>query len=198
MRHSRCAAETALAVSFRQASMALGTEERIAKRVNPAEREARRARAMQNTRFIAPGFTPIDGSVEPELFLPVELVTRLVLNTSAPHERARELYRAPIASHGWNYEQFWDVLHSAAGLYLSLMQQSGVLQQQTRGRADLSQLEPQLCAVSVDLLATARKAFGQEEFDEFLYRSFAPPIRTLIADRADTADALRKKDRGCK
>lgn len=174
------------------------TEERIAKRVDPAEREARRARSLQTGGHIAAGWTPIDGSVDPELFLPVELVTRLVLNTNTPNERMREVYRAAIASRGWNYEQFWGALNSAAAPYLSLMQQSGVLQRETRGRADLSQLAPQICAASFDLLDTAYKTFGQQQFAEFLYSNVAPPIRTSIADYADTADALRKKDRGCR
>ena len=174
------------------------TEERITKRVNPAEREARRARGLQTARRVAPGWTPIDGSVEPELFLPVELVTRLVLNTEPPNDRMREVYRTAIAGQGWKYDQFWAVLHAAGAPYLSLMQESGVLQRQTRGRADLSQLQLQTCAASVDLLGTAYKTFGQQEFDEFLYRNVAPPIRTSIADHADTADALRKKDRGCR
>lgn len=174
------------------------TEERIAKRVSPAAREARRARGLQKARSVAPGFSPIDGSVEPELFLPVELVTRLVLNTDAPDERMREVYRAAIASHGWNYEQFWDGLHSAATPYLSLMKQSGELQRQTRGHADLGHLRLQVCATAVDLLDTAYKTFGQQAFDEFLYRNVAPRIRTSIADHADTVDALRKAARGCR
>ena len=174
------------------------TEERIAKRVDPTQREARRARALQTARHIADGWTPIDGSVEPELFLPVELVTSLVLNTDPPHERMRDVYRAAIVSQGWNYEQFWGVLDSAAAPYLSLMQQSGVLQRETRGRADLSQLALEVCAASFDLLDRAYRTFGQQEFDGFLYRNVAPPIRTSIADHADTADALRKKERGCR
>lgn len=174
------------------------TEERIAKRVDPAERDARRSRALQTARQIAPGFSPIDGSIEPELFLPVELVTRLVLRTDAPNERWRERYRAAIASHGWEYEHFWDVLHAAAAPYLSLMEQTATLQRQKRGRVDVGQLQPQICAVSVDLLDTAYKTFGKQKFDEFLYRSVAPPIRSFTASYADSADALRAKSRGCR
>jgi len=173
------------------------TEERISKRVNPAERSARRARDAQR-RGIAGAFSPLDGGIEPELFLPVELVTRLVLDTDPPNERMREVYRAAIARHGWKYEQFWGVLDSAAAPYTSLMQQSGVLQRQMRGRADLRQLAPQACAAAIDLLHQAYNTFGQQEFDEFLYRDVAPPVRTWVADAADTPDALRNKDRGCR
>lgn len=172
-------------------------EERIEKRVNPAARDARRARDLRQGRSVAVGFSPIDGRFEPELFLPVEVVTRLVLNTTTPHERMRELYRAAIASHGWNYKQFWGVLDAASAPYLSLMRDSATLSRERRAPADLSRLAAQVCAASVDLLDVAYETFGKEKFDEFLYHNVAPPIRILVADHADTVDALRKKAGGC-
>ena len=128
----------------------------------------------------------------------MELVTRLVLNTDPSHARMRDLFRTAIANHGWKFEQFWDVLDAAAAPYLSLMQESAVLQRQTRGHADRSRLAPQVCAASVDLLETAYDTFGRQAFDEFLYRNVAAPIRSAMADHADTEDALRRKDQGCR
>ena len=171
-------------------------DERIHKRVDPAERASRRARNSQRT--IAPGFAPIDGSVEPELFLPVELVTRLALNTDAPHERMREAYRGAIKSHGWEYEAFWSEVHSAAAPYLSLMQQSGLIQRNARGTADLSELASQVCEASANLLEALRLKFGEQDFDRFLYREVAPHVRMSIADHADSPDSLRKKVKGCR
>jgi hypothetical protein len=173
-------------------------EERIGERVSPAARETRRGRALRQGSRFASEFAPVDGSREPELFLPVELVTRLALSTGAGRERSRELYRREMVSHGWEFDRFWVELHSAAAPYLSLMEQSGVLQRESRGRADLGHLKPAICAISADLLNTAYEMFGRQEFDEFLYRSVAPGIHMWTADHADTAEALREKDRGCR
>jgi hypothetical protein len=173
-------------------------EERISERVSPAARETRRGLALRQGRRFASEFAPVDGSREPELFLPVELVTHLALSTGAGRERSRELYRREIISYGWEFDRFWVELHSAAAPYLSLMEQSGVLQRESRGRADLGHLKPAICATSADLLDTAYERFGRQEFDEFLYRSVAPGIHKWTADHADTAEALRKKDRGCR
>lgn len=174
------------------------TDERIAKRVHAADRAARRARALAQARVLAPGFTPIDGSVEPELFLPVELITRFALDTASPHERRRESYRAAIASRSWDVERFWDTLDTAAAPYLSLMSQSGTLQRQARGHADLTQLAPQICGASADLLNAAYAALGREAFDTFLYQDVAPSIKTYIADHLDTPDGLHRQSRGCR
>lgn len=172
--------------------------ERIATRVDPANRAARRTRALSHSRTIREGFTPIDGSVEPELFLPVELITRLVLDTTSPHERIRESYRTPIESRGWNVEHFWEVLHSAGAAYLSLMRESGTRPPDTRERVAVSPLASQICMASGDMMDAAYTEFGREEFDEFLYTAVAPRIKTYIADTRDSADTLHAKARGCR
>jgi hypothetical protein len=173
-------------------------EERIAKRVDPAERAARRARALAKARHIAPGWSLIDGTAEPELFLPVELVTQLVMNTDAPDERWRETYRAAIESHGWSFDRFWEVIDSGAAPYLSLMQQAVAQPGKPSGDVDRAELSRLVCAASADLLEAAYEAFGTQAFDEFLYGNVAPRLRRATADRADTADVLRHRQKGCR
>lgn len=172
-------------------------EERIAKRVDPVQRAARRARTHGAPARPA-GFTPLDGSREPELFLPVELVTSLILDNAAPHQLMRNRHRAAIEAAGWDFAQFWVTLDAAAAPYIALMNYSGQLQRQARGRADLGRLKPQICAAAADLLSAARTTFGNEAFDRFLYRHVAPSIRTEIADHSETAVTLSARSKGCR
>src|SRR5581483_6904368 len=116
------------------------TEERIAQRVDPVARQARRARELPKARRVAPGWTPIIGSVEPELFLPVELVASLARDTlDAGHAQARERYRAAIQQAGWSFDHFWEILGTAGAPYMSLMDQAGKLQRDSHGHADTTQ-----------------------------------------------------------
>lgn len=170
-------------------------EERIAKRTDASERTARQDRGRAHGK-IPVGWTPIDGKTQAELFLPVELVTRLVLNTSGPADRRRERFRESISAHGWEYEDFWLVLDAAAAPYLSVMEQSRV-SPTTQGAARVH-LEVMACASAVELLEAAYRSFGRQEFDEFLYVEVAPAVYSVIADHADTPDALRKREKGCR
>jgi hypothetical protein len=108
----------------------------------------------------------------------------------------REIYRTAIESHGWNFEQFWDALLSAGAPYVSLMQQSA--RRELGRQADTSQLERQVCVAAVDLLDAAYETFGKQDFNEFLYRTVAPPIQFFVADQVDTATALRRREKGCR
>jgi hypothetical protein len=42
------------------------------------------------------------------------------------------------------------------------------------------------------------EAFSAQAFDEFLYVNVAPRLRRATADRTDTADVLRHRQKGCR
>lgn len=176
-------------------------DERIAQRVDPAARRARRVRDLPKVRKVATGWSPINGSEEPQLFFPWELMRSLVLSADAqaPYGlNRREHYRVTIQRAGWDYDEFWRTLESAAAPYIALMRQSAEAQRASRGRADLKELDALICAVQADMPVAAYNHFGANAFNEFLYTTVAPPLHMWIDDRAEAADTLRKTERGCK
>ena len=184
------------------------TEERIAARVDITARQARLLRATQGrllreqprVRTVATGWSPIDGSTEPQLFFPEELLARLVDSTDQQLRAgllARTEYRKTIARAGWDYESFWNAVDSASAQYLTLMRASAEIQRASRGQADMTRSDHAICTARAGMLSMLRSQFGVG-LDEFLYTSVAPHLSVWVRDTSETTDSLRNRFEGCK
>ena len=183
------------------------SEERIARRIDPRARNVRRSRELQpreGVRVVTKardGWSPLNGSIEPELLFPWELLRTLVESTDARFPNrvsSRERYRSAISANSWDYDAFWAAIDSAASPYLVLMSQSREAQRLSQGRADLRQLDPLICAALAELQNRMRDSFGAIKFDQFLYTAIAPDLRVWVDDRAETAAQLRATESGCR
>lgn len=176
------------------------SDERIALRVDPTARHARLLRELSSVRALAPGWSPINGSVEPELFLPEELVAELMRETDLQNVHGvdrRAYYRTAIQRAGWDVDSFWQAIDSAGATYLSLLKASAAAQRGARGHADVSQSQDMMCAVQAKMLSIVREKLGSERFDQFLYTSVAPSIVLWVKDEAESAGALKRAAEGC-
>lgn len=176
------------------------TEERIANRLDPG-RVAERNRHYQATRSGRPsamsnsGDTAqhmlsyvIDGGRNPELFLPHELFAGLLTGvvTSEPlRSRQRDYYRAGVLQFGFDEATFWRELE--------------LLTIAAANRQGLGASAEQLCREEYDMLQAARRVFGTERFDRFLYAVIAPSKQQWSStNEPEPAAALLRVSRGCR
>ncbi|HEX6642852.1 MAG TPA: hypothetical protein VF215_17170 [Thermoanaerobaculia bacterium] len=196
-----CSAPTAPAKS----SWSLTTDERIAARLDPAKVTqrlqvfARRASVHPSRATISSSSVSasarfvIEGSADPELFMPWELAERF-LNTidsgAADAEASRQRYTDDIVASGWSIASFWTDLDRITTDYFALRHEIGQLSNR-KPRAD------DWCVVRVRVLERARKKFGREAFDRFLYTAVAPNV-TVFSDDPMTAEQLLRLTEGCR
>jgi hypothetical protein len=159
-------------------------------RLTPAQRrymapEPGESRSSEGARYI------IDGSRNPELFLPSELIDGLLISGfDADQTRrglSRGLYRNGILALGLSEEEFWSLLSSTAERSRSTARKSST---------DEDVIQCRTLAATLDAL---RQRFGHERFDQFLYTTMAPHAVSSNVTNSVTAtkEELRQKELGC-
>ena len=166
-------------------------EQRIAARLDPAGlAERRRVAALNNSDGPPANPAPfvIEGSKNPELFLPHELMSFLITDVMLPgDDRHRATYDPVLADFHWEPATFWNDVRSAAAEYLRLADQVP-----GRGRSKL--VSEQLCGFRAAALAELRQKYPR--FDEFLYVAVAP--RETVSGDLSSAEWLLWLECGCK
>jgi hypothetical protein len=174
-------------------------ERRLADRFDPVKSQRRLAAEIAADPRVAPDparnspgvrHYVINGRTNPELFLPHELFEH-VLSAFQPDEfladAQRELYGSRLGEFGWNAEAFWLTLERLSSDYVKLRYRTEDADPNARCRARFEALE------------SARKAFGQKEFDAYLYRAIAPHAQDAVAtNEANPAARLRREAQGCR
>lgn len=165
--------------------------ERIAARLDPRNLEARvRANAAADPEATGLAFV-IDGSRDPALFLPAEVMDMLLASFSfdgnALGEPDRIHLQAPIESFGWDPGVFWSDVRLAANEYFAAMQEQ-------RSSKATDAISRKICSSRIKALRTIREKY--ERFDEFLYRVIAPRS-TLGGSRAENEESLRWRNGAC-
>lgn len=174
-------------------------EERLAKRFNEAD-IAERDRAhraahpqLENAEGATIKHLPagermvayvIDGSRDPELFLPHELFDGLLTAIRAEEPvrtKQREFYRAGILQFFGDDMVFWTELDQLAAGYTSLAEPA----RDERCRARFAALE------------NAREHFGVARFDEFLYEVIAPSSGAAYVGDSTSEAEVRRQAEGC-
>ena len=185
-------------------------DERLAERLDPArirERDeayyaahpqaramdtASRVRTEQSTAARPAAATVvyrIDGSRNPELFLPTE-VFDAILSGLGPDEalsaRQRAYYQPAISGLGYDPDTFWAALKTLSADYLPIR----------FGRHTAGETQ---CRQRFDALAASRAWFGQTAFDRILYAVVAP---TMVFSETtldpDPINAHRRAEMGCR
>ena len=192
-------------------------DERIAARTDPqAARERLREPGMrrpvpveQSSPAAAPVVEAFDGTTHPELFLPYQVFEQLIIMAFAAHPRSTQVNRAglnpEVVKHGLPAD-FWERLEVIATVHTAdqravwdslaaVGRQSGAARQRAEEILQMKNLDA--CRSRADALAAARKEFGQERFDRFLYEVIAIHMFT-VGDRLPDADLLRKAEEGCR
>jgi hypothetical protein len=150
-----------------------------------------------------------DGKGHPELFLPHEVFDELIKLAFSGSPRVSRMIHD-----GFNQDvkriglptDFWERLQSLSTIYIAdlgdmsniaagLRQQTGRARQRTEEIASLKQTD--LCRSRADALDAARKAFGRERFDRFLYEVIARNM-FYVADRLPYPELLQSAERGCR
>ena len=180
----------------------LTLEERLDRRYDP-ERAAERIRAnvelmrshrtaeMQSTDLKPAGFV-IDGSRDPEVFMPSELLLFLfdwqAHADLTRHRIMRDVYAKALANMGWDPTLFWADIDEHAAPYLQLIRDHV-------GPVRDAQTKLLLCRARHELLQAMRKRY--ERFDEFLYAAVAPRHSVAGAEAAPRERVLWV-EQGCK
>jgi len=163
-------------------------EQRLAVRLDPAAMVERRRVHMlhSDNPYYEPPVFVIDGEANPELFLPHELLTFLIVDSDPRFPRSRERYAPFFSRFAWEPERFWTDVRSISADYIRLQQQNA------RPTEDQSR---QLCGLRAQALAELRQKYAR--FDEFLYVAVAPRGTYSSAD-VRSASWLTWLEGGCK
>lgn len=205
-----------LAAQSRREPWMLTVDERIELRTNAALAQARvreRGRMQVSTAQANAEERPIvdafDGRTHPELFLPHQVFEELVslAFVSAPRtgDVVRRGLKGAVARHGLPPD-FFDRLQSITSVYTSDLwalrdavasrrQQTGAARE--RGQKQLTLRNDDVCRSRADALAAARREFGRERLDRFLYEVIAVNMFS-VADRLPDAALLRRAEGGCR
>lgn len=194
-------------------------EERIAARTNPElARERARDGARRNPASTAavegkrraPVVDNFNGKTHPELFLPHQVFDQLVKLAFTGDARASEIVQSGFASrvreHGLPND-FWERLRVISAVYVAdenaltdalarVRRESGARRQ--RAEQTLAITRDQVCRSRADALAEARRVFGRERFDRFLYEAVAPGMFSTAFKTLPKAELLRKTEEGCR
>jgi hypothetical protein len=188
------AAVTSFAQSENRPAWTWTSAERIAKRLdnhNIAERRRVEAAGSSSGAESIPAFV-INGSHDPELFLPSELVAMLLSDldmTSNGSSHILESYTPSLLALEMPPRSFWRDLRFSAGDYFELAKRDG------GGKYRSKDVSRQLCGQRAEALSTMREKYSR--FDEFLYLAVAPK-KTLVSGEATSGDWLLWVDRGCR
>lgn len=138
--------------------------------------------------------TVIDGKMNPELFLPHELLEGLVMQLRpddlSPVNVSEDL-RAAIERRFGESELFWARLVAVAGRYVKL--------EYAEPGSDVLAQHLEMCRARAEALRLAELQFGEQEFREFLYSDVAPRAFLSIAGnrKIDPKEELRYEAEGC-
>jgi hypothetical protein len=140
----------------------------------------------------------IDGSRNPELFLPYELFDGLLAGLN-PNEEARHKQRAylqeSIRRLAYDDEAFWALLESISAKYLPLR----FGQKKTLSSVEANAIAATKCQERYDALEAARALFGRKKFDIVLYTVMAPVSQYSEATLDDDPGAMhRRAETGCR
>ncbi|HBL31113.1 MAG TPA: hypothetical protein DD490_30165 [Acidobacteria bacterium] len=181
-------------------------EERMAKRFDPAEVEARakKAASLPRMELIAgepvpePGTgsdSPLNGTLNPELYTPGELYRTLIELTYPLPGDGPSVWREPIeeqaASLGFGSDLWWR-LRRASDEYLALRLEDfrgAMAQKAAHGPVP----GDELCRARFEGLQAAYREFGRAKFLQLLYFSIATVSHASIAER----DNLLRLEGGC-
>lgn len=177
-------------------------EERIRVRFGPASvRERAAAHAARAARERV-----IDGSRDPALFLPAELLDVLLQGLHADasiRAHARTALAPEIRAMGYTENDFWGRLERLSTRYRALSSRPGEVTIQRATRADGQvvsfPVDVERCAARHDLLQAARASFGAQTFQRFLYAAVAPQVqRAVTTQQIDPAQELLFVAGGCR
>ena len=162
------------------------------------------ARERSKFRQLAPDALVINGRETPELLFPTELMDLLLIQMSegTPGEinNAKEIYRRDLEALGWEFDSFWNTVSQAADKYFVTRRLFTDLQRQSLGKRPTGPerefLTRDLCRARAAALAQARRQFGGESFDRFLYTAVAPTVLASFTPKTDPT-TLRQLERGC-
>lgn len=189
-------------------SWQLSDEERLARRFDPANRELR-VRASANWRGGAKRDV-VEGQRDPDLFLPWELWGWLVETSFGQERQLQEDFQAARLERARDLDlgpDFWDRLEEVSSSYVRSLAELKALALEARGlqgddRASddrrVEQLEIAACRARVESLDFARRTFGRETLDRFLYEAVAPGIGIFSVGAETSAEHLRFVARGCR
>jgi hypothetical protein len=166
------------------------------------------AHLQVNGTGATPGFT-IDGATHAELFLPSELMRRLLRGVSSDplfRPAFRSQLSDAIREAGFDETTFWatldrigahhaDAARRSADVQRALDQSSPLDRRALQPRADA--LSAEVCSERVQALQDARSEFGRERFDRFLYEGVAPTFSLTFAAPDDDAH-VRFLEGGCR
>jgi hypothetical protein len=173
-------------------------EERLEARFEPAAMKARRevhARDLADLFGNVPDDSAecfIDGSTNPELFLPWEPFTYLLTNAFSSSPERNQSFRASVGAEAEALgigTRVWPTLEAIVPEILhvrALAKENGQKLRVASGPARRSFLEEdealgrRACALRHDALQAARVALGEKIFDRFLYRAVAPKMTTSM------------------
>ena len=195
----------------------LTLDERIALRTSPelARERVRQATAQHSIaansnrdgRVSADLF---DGKSHPELFLPHEIYRSLMtLAFLAPARNADRFRRGlmPEVRRVGLPGDFWERLRTVSSVYIAdawaekdlgagIHKESGA--GRSRAEAGLSLKQLDVCRSRADAIIAARREFGSDTFDRFLYEVIAVNKFHSEEDHLPAADVLRWVERGCR
>lgn len=148
----------------------------------------------------------IDGSRDPALFLPAELLDVLLqgLHSDASiRAHARDALAPQIRAMGYTESDFWNKLERLSVAYRALLARPSAvtIQRVTRsdGQVVSFPVDLQRCAARHGLLQAARASFGAQAFQRFLYTAVAPQVqRAVTTQQVDPAQELLFVAGGCR
>jgi len=150
-----------------------------------------------------------DGRSHPELFLPHEVFDELVKLAFSGSPRSSQIihdgFKHDVSRLGFPAD-FWERLYSLSALYIADLGDlsalaAGIQKQTGRGRERaqerLTAKQVDLCRSRAEALEAARREFGRERFDRFLYEVIAVNM-FYGADRLPYPESLRTAEGGCR
>jgi hypothetical protein len=203
---------TPLLAQARKEAWLLSVDERIALRTNPdlARERVKAGKQVQTHKLssmsIADSF---DGKTRPELFLPSQVFDELLNMAFLSNPRASFVVQQGLSSevkkHGLPTD-FFDRLRVLSTVHIAdalaerdlgqglARQRGAATERQVRG---LELKRADVCRSRAEALAAARKEFGTEKFDRFLYEAIAAHMFSL-SDKLPDANVLRRIEGGCR
>ena len=185
-------------------------EERIAEITNRerarervAERRAQEPQASHDPRVV----DDFNGRAHPELFLPVEVFEQLLrltfINDTPATQELRDAWMPQVTGHGLPAD-FWDRLETISAAYVAetravteLLRTEHQLLDAKRRPDLLAARHDSVCRTRADALERARREFGRERFDRFLYEVIAVNMFSTYFDTPANPAALRRVEEGC-
>lgn len=175
-------------------------------------REAAEARALeQGLPLPNPTRDLVIGSINPEVYMPWEIMNHLLDLGFEPHQEFRAMYRAEIDErlHELGFEaDLWSTLEVAAAQYLRQYQlqntmMAGLEDAAKRDEivAKIKEVQHPMCAFRAAALEAAREMIGRETFDRILYQVVAPEMELSFSYELGYSEherVLRFVEGGCR